>query len=221
MTDLPALAALVADQVPATRKGERTRARIVESAATLMARDGYRSLRVMDVCASANISAGTFYGHFADRSALCEEVLLRVIQGITDDVLVRGSQQGDPFSAILETNRRYISLFVAAGPLNRAVQQLVDDSQRVRHAWQDANARIANHIAVGVARRTGQAPDLAAAFAAQAMLDGVLMQYFAWEDEQVRHAFGDIDELAQRISLLWYRLLYRSDPPDLRVNENR
>ena len=46
------------------------------------------------------------------------------------------------------------------------------------------------------------------------MLDGILMQYFAWEDEQVRTAFGDIDHLAQRVSELWYRLLYRADPPD-------
>lgn len=213
MADGLRIASLVADDRPATRKGERTRARIVEAAAGLLARDGYHGLKVLDVCAAAHISAGTFYTHFADRNALCEEVLLRVITNVTDDVLVRSNEDEDPFPAILETNTRYIRLFVSAGPLNRALQQLVDGSQRVREAWQQANTRIAAHIASGAARRTGQPPDLATAFAAQAMLDGVLLQYFAWEDENVQAAFGDPDSLAYRVSVLWYRLLYRTDPP--------
>src|SRR5690349_17929196 len=51
--------------------------------------------------------------------------------------------------------------------------------------------------------------EAASARAAQSMLDGVLMRYFAWEDEDTRAAFGDVDALAYRISVLWYRLLYR------------
>ena len=213
MTDASVIAALVADQTPAARKGERTKARIIEAAASLLATSGYHELKVLDVCAAARISAGTFYGHFKDRTALCEEVLVRAIRSVTEEILVGGDRDGDPFPAILETNTRYIGLFVSAGPFNRALQQLVDESQRVRQAWQEANARIAAHIAAGVARRTGQEPDLAAARAAQSMLDGVLMQYFAWEDERLREAFGDVDALARQISILWYRLLYRTDPP--------
>ena len=214
MKDNAALTLLVSDAQPLERKGERTRARITEAATLILATEGYHGLKVLDVCASARVSAGTFYTHFTDRNALCEEVLLRVISGLTEDVLVPGAQDADPFPAILETNTRYIQLFVSAGPLNRAVQQLVDGSDRVRAAWQEANHKIATHIAHGVARRTGDAPDLAAAFAAQAMLDGVLLQYFAWEDDHVREAFGDPEALAFRISVLWYRLLYRSDPPE-------
>jgi AcrR family transcriptional regulator len=213
MSDGEAIASLVADEQPAARKGERTRARIVESAATILAKEGCHKLKVLDVCAAAHVSAGTFYTHFEDRNALCEEVLLRVIRSLTDEVLVGGSPDIDPFPAILETNTRYVRLFLSAGPLNRAIQQLVDGSEQVRAAWQSANAEIAAHIASGVARRTGEAPDMTAAFAAQAMLDGILMQYFAWDDEEVRDAFGDVDSLAYRISALWYRLLYRADPP--------
>lgn len=213
MTETLTLAELLAVTRPAQRKGERTRARILESAAAIMAKDGVHNLKVLDVCSAAHISAGTFYNHFSDRDAMCEEVLLRVIDSLTDDILVGGNQTDDPFPAILETNTRYIQLFVSAGPLNRAVQQLVDGSDRVRDAWRASNARIAGQIAAGAARRTGLAPDLTAAFAAQAMLDGVLMQYFAWEDDSVRDAFGDVDELAYRVSVLWYRLLYRADPP--------
>ncbi|ROR46563.1 TetR/AcrR family transcriptional regulator [Kitasatospora cineracea] len=213
MNGTTAIAALVADEVPATRKGEQTRARIIEAAASLLAASGYHDLKVLDVCAAARISAGTFYTHFKDRSALCEEVLVRVVRSVTQEILVGAGQGGDPFAAIVETNTRYIALFISAGPFNRALQQLVDESERVRAAWQEANAAIAEHIAAGVARRTGQEPDLAAARAAQAMLDGVLMQYFAWQDASLREAFGDVDELAQRVSVLWYRLLYRCDPP--------
>ncbi|MEU2235146.1 TetR/AcrR family transcriptional regulator [Streptomyces vietnamensis] len=213
MTDASALAALVADREPATRKGEKTRARIIEAAAAQLAASGYHDLKVLDVCTAARISTGTFYGHFKDRSALCEEVVLRAIRSVTDEILVRGAHDKDPFPAILETNTRYIGLFVSAGPFNRALQQLVDESERVRVAWQEANAKIAALIAAGVARRTGKEPDLAAARAAQSMVDGVLMQYFAWQDEGLRSAFGDVEELAYRISVLWYRLLYTADPP--------
>jgi AcrR family transcriptional regulator len=70
-----------------TRKGEATRARIVEAAARLMYERGVTEATLEDVRAAAGVSGSQIYHYFADKQAL----LLAVIEYQTEAVL--GMQQ--------------------------------------------------------------------------------------------------------------------------------
>ena len=54
---------------------EKTRARILESAATVFRRQGYHATGVDKVMEEAGLTAGGFYAHFASKDALLAEAL--------------------------------------------------------------------------------------------------------------------------------------------------
>src|SRR5690348_4487154 len=61
--------------VPATIKGERTKARIVRAAADLVARRGVAGTSIDDVCAVTRTSKSQLYHYFPDRAALLRDVV--------------------------------------------------------------------------------------------------------------------------------------------------
>lgn len=65
--------AALADAVP-TPKSERTRKRILDSAARVFRRDGHAA-RLSDIAAEAGMQTGSLYYHFDSREDLVEEVL--------------------------------------------------------------------------------------------------------------------------------------------------
>ena len=204
------------DQKPIPKtKGERTRARLLDAAKSVLEREGYHDLKTTDVTSEAELSNGTFYIYFRDKADL---VLTLFDEVIEDNIahIFEGESEPDPFKAVLAANRRYVDLFATGQGLNRAIGQIVDSLPQARLRWQAANARIAKRIAKGIARHDGerQSDDWYefAAFSLQALLDSILMQIFAYEDPALTGMAKDPDKLARRLSLLWFRAAYGCDP---------
>ena len=57
------------------RKGERTRSRILNAAASVLAREGYAAATLTEIAAVAKMQAGSLYYHFDSKEAIVEEVL--------------------------------------------------------------------------------------------------------------------------------------------------
>lgn len=57
------------------RKGERTRTRILDAAAEVLAREGYAAATLTDIASVAQMQAGSLYYHFDSKDAIVEEVL--------------------------------------------------------------------------------------------------------------------------------------------------
>jgi AcrR family transcriptional regulator len=57
------------------RRGERTRARILQAAEDCFARRGYDAASVAEICRAAGVSKGAFYHHFPSKQALFLELL--------------------------------------------------------------------------------------------------------------------------------------------------
>jgi AcrR family transcriptional regulator len=76
-----AFAAAARDQ----RKAQRTRARLMDAAVRIFARDGFEAASVNEIAAEADVANGTFYLHFRDK----EEIAGTVAFGIAADVAAR------------------------------------------------------------------------------------------------------------------------------------
>ncbi len=57
------------------RKGQRTRLRILDAAADVLAREGYAAATLTEIAAVAEMQAGSLYYHFDSKDAIVEEVL--------------------------------------------------------------------------------------------------------------------------------------------------
>lgn len=70
----------------AVPKSERTRARIVDAAAHVLAEHGYGSTRLEDIAAAAGIKTGSLYYHFSSREELVEAVLEVAIGRVSEAI---------------------------------------------------------------------------------------------------------------------------------------
>ncbi len=67
-------------------KSERTRQRILDAAAEVLAERGYAEARLADIAARAGLQAGSLYYHFASRDELVGEILRLGIENSWDRV---------------------------------------------------------------------------------------------------------------------------------------
>ena len=64
------------------RRGEETRARILQAAGESFARCGYDATGVAEICRRAGVTKGAFYYHFSSKQALFLELLDRWLAGL-------------------------------------------------------------------------------------------------------------------------------------------
>lgn len=68
------------------KKSDRTRRRIIESAAALLAERGYSGTRMVDIGAGAELRDASLYYHFASKDELVEEILRMGVQATSKHV---------------------------------------------------------------------------------------------------------------------------------------
>jgi AcrR family transcriptional regulator len=110
MTDpVPSVSATPAGGRQARRR-EQTRARLVEAAETLFARQGVDNTRINEITEEADVGFGSFYNHFESKEAIVEAVLTEIIsaQGAAIDALT--VELGDPAEVIAAAHRYFVRL---------------------------------------------------------------------------------------------------------------
>jgi AcrR family transcriptional regulator len=219
--EFPDVTSVAADVYPIKgaklTKGARTRRLLMDTALEMLNEAGYHDLKVTDVARRAGLSTGVFYIYFKDKTALVIDVFNELLSAGLNIIFEERTPE-DPFLAILQTNRRYISLLTQQNGTNRAIFQILDQLPEAREVWQKSNSKVARRIAAGIERRTpgaiaGEEARIFSAYAAQAMLDTVLLNAVSFRDPDVRIIADDIERFAEAISVLWYRMLYGKSPP--------
>jgi AcrR family transcriptional regulator len=112
--------------VPAakTRRGARTRQRLVEAAATVFAEYGYSAARIADMVRMAGISHGNFYRHFPGK----DEILLAVLEEPLAELRQASSRGPDhrttvDLADLVEANTRYFAAYARQRHLFRVMRE--------------------------------------------------------------------------------------------------
>src|SRR5262245_53509477 len=94
-------------------KAARTRARLMDAAVSLFARDGFAAVSVNEIARQADVANGTFYTHFKDRDEIAALVALtiagRVVRQL-DDLM---ADVDDAVERTSLATRRFIDLGVS------------------------------------------------------------------------------------------------------------
>ncbi len=92
------------------RRREQTRAKLLEAARALFARQGVESTRINEITEEADVGFGSFYNHFDGKEAIVEAVLAETVaaQGAALDEIT-GSLE-DPAQVIAAAHRHFVRL---------------------------------------------------------------------------------------------------------------
>ena len=118
------------------QRSEKTHARILETARSLFAKNGYEATGVAEMCAAAKISKGAFYHHFPSKHAVFMELLQGWLDGLDAMLQVTRQETTSVPQAILEMAGMMETIFQAAGQQLPMFLEFWTQASRDETVWQ-------------------------------------------------------------------------------------
>jgi TetR/AcrR family transcriptional repressor of nem operon len=119
-----------AEMVPATAKGEATRAFLLRTAAQVFAERGYAGASQRDLIAASGLTKGAFYFYFESKAALGLAVLRdqqgRWFRQVSERVLAAGTP-AEQFAALLPTMMELLNSDPSAWSITRLTKEMSAD----------------------------------------------------------------------------------------------
>jgi AcrR family transcriptional regulator len=196
-------------------KGDRTRHRLRIAAAEALEADGFQGLKVSDICARADVAQGTFYVYFRDKIEIAVDVLVGFIDSLY--VAVQKVSRGkDDFESIRLSNLFFIRAYSANRGLMRCHVQMLSQEPAFAAAWLPHQRQWQERLARSIERRTGGRLAGFRALAVATALEGMVFNYL-YTAVVTRDELADDDgtragEMADMLSILWYRAVFACDP---------
>jgi len=198
---------------PRSRKGARTRARLVDAARSVFERDGFLDARIVDITDAAGVGAGTFYHYFDSK-----EEIFREVAAIQEEQLLaipaelpESNQSANEM--IRWSNRTYLEQYRDHAALMGVIEQMARYDEEVgaarmstlEHFFEQAERNIRALQQQGAIDR-----DVDPAIAAEAL--GAMINRFA--ELLFVQGFRDYDfnHVVEQLSLLCAKALGLGDP---------
>lgn len=161
---------------PRTKRGEKTKAKLLEAAEGVFAEQGYQAASITRITERANVAQGTFYLYFASKLDLFEQLvedLNRRVRAAMSDGAARGSNRAEAeregFRGFFEFTVEHPALyrvvreaeFVAPGAMRnhyeRIVEGYIDGLTRAKAAGEigDIDPEVAAWALMGVGEMIG------------------------------------------------------------------
>jgi AcrR family transcriptional regulator len=142
-----------------TRRRERTRAELLESARALIAERGVAALRVSDVTDRSDVALGSFYNHFETKDEIVAAVVAEAVSSLADAIGAIADRLDDPAEAMSVGARRLIRLGREEPELARLLLALDHAEERFRQmVWPRAHTVMAAGVKSG--RFAAESPEL-------------------------------------------------------------
>jgi AcrR family transcriptional regulator len=135
---------------PRQRKGERTRARLLEAAKHVFEDDGFLDARISDIAERAGVSHGTFYTYFESKEEIFREVAVMVEERLSaplgDVILLQGSR-ATPHERIREAMRRHLESYRDEARIMGVIEQVTRHDDRLAEVRLERGLRDRQRVA--------------------------------------------------------------------------
>ena len=113
---------------PRSRKGVRTRGRLIDAAKQVFERDGFLEARIVDIAETAGLAPGTFYHYFDSKEQIFREVAEAQEERLTapadDDAPTLDDGDRTPIAQIRRANRLYLERYRDEAALMGVIEQV-------------------------------------------------------------------------------------------------
>lgn len=140
---------------PRSRKGERTRARLLVAAKEVFEKSGFLNARVSDIAEKAGLSHGSFYHYFESKEEIFREVAEAVEEQLSapmGDVILDRSSTATPEERIREAVRRHMQSYRDEAPIMGVIEQVYRYDEQVKAARIRRHRRYNQQVARAVAQ---------------------------------------------------------------------
>ncbi|GAB5468078.1 MAG: hypothetical protein Kilf2KO_11080 [Rhodospirillales bacterium] len=201
-------------------KGERTRYRLRIAAAEALEADGFQKLKVADVCRRANVALGTFYVYFRDKTEIAIDVVMSFIDLLYEQAR-EGARGANEYDSIYRTNLFFVLAYRANPGLMRCHVQLQSQEPEFRAHWEPRHRTWLEILARSILRRSEPGRlTRERALKIAAALEGMVFNYLysaaVTRESLIESDSSDPAEMAETLSVLWYRGVHGRDPDHLR-----
>jgi AcrR family transcriptional regulator len=191
---------------PRSKKGARTRARLVEAATQVFAEHGLLDTRIADIAERAGVSYGAFYHYFESKEALFREIARQVdtrINAPVGEIILASGSGASPQARLRQAIGQHFETYRSHAELLGAVEQAarVDEHVRADREAQQQITRAQVADSIGLLQRRGLADPaldpVVAAAALGSMVDGFAEVWLA--DGGIECAFATGVETVSRL----------------------
>lgn len=206
-----------------SRKGARTRARLLDAAKRVFERDGFLAARISDIAGRAGLSHGSFYHYFDSKEEVFREVAERMEAGLTRPPSAgeaAAAKDAPPLERIRAANRRYLERYRAEA----RIMGVIEEASRYDPLVREARVSRQKHFASRSERfiRSLQRSGLVdrridPALASTAL--GAMVARFAELWLVQGYADYDFDAAVEQLTLLWCNALGLARAPARKVKK--
>ncbi len=114
-----------------SRRREQTRAKLIEAAKVLFARQGAERTRINEITEQADVGFGSFYNHFESKEEIVSEVLRESAADHAQALVAATSGISDPAEVISIAHRHFVRVALADPEWAGLAVRLEDSSQAI------------------------------------------------------------------------------------------
>jgi len=204
-------------------RGIEARAKLKRAAMQVLEQRGYHAMRISDVTSAAGVATGLFYHYFSDLKSLTLEVLGDfVAQSRELEEIERGVPRGDWFGRILAHNRLVVSSYASRPGLMRCLLQLADEDPDFSSLLRTSFVESLQWLVARMPKLfpAGEFTDHQALLLVYTLAgcgETLLRDFYINEDRALRRIPVSEEELAELLSVMFYRGLLLQNPPAERL----
>jgi AcrR family transcriptional regulator len=135
---------------PRSRKGERTRARLVAAAKEVFERDGFLNARVSDIATQAGLSHGSFYHYFDSKEEVFREVAEAVEEQLSaplGKVILDPLSTASPEDRIRVALRQHMDSYRSEARIMGVIEQVYRYDEQMRASRMERHRRYHQQVA--------------------------------------------------------------------------
>ncbi|WP_280460214.1 TetR/AcrR family transcriptional regulator [Nocardia carnea] len=200
---------------PSTTKGMRTRARLLEAARAVFARDGYVGTTMSGVATESGVSLGGLYRYFKDK----EDLFAALIADTHEDLFQASGNtvhrlEDSPYEALLEANTGYLEHYYNYRDIMRTLVEAASVETRFRDIWWRMRTRHIERFVRSVTGRCGieTVNGLPVGPLVEAMTCMVEQSAYVWyAQDELQEASIPVAQAARIVTEIWHTSIFRND----------